>query len=79
MRSTAVRQGDSAVIHVQVNGIQRQLPEGADVAELVADLGGGPRGVAVALNGAVVPRAAWPSTVLRAGDRVEVLTAVQGG
>jgi sulfur carrier protein len=35
--------------------------------------------VAAALNETVVPRAQWPSTPLREGDRVEVLTAVQGG
>ena len=37
------------------------------------------RGVAVALNGAVVPRAAWRDTVLRAGDSVEIVRARQGG
>ena len=35
--------------------------------------------VAVAVNGAVVRRAAWDSTPLADGDQVEVLTAVQGG
>jgi sulfur carrier protein len=37
------------------------------------------RGIAVALNGAVVPRAAWPATLLRAGDSVEIVRARQGG
>jgi sulfur carrier protein len=37
------------------------------------------RGVAVAINGMVVPRAAWPSTQLRAGDHVEIVRARQGG
>ena len=37
------------------------------------------RGIAVALNGAVVPRAAWPQTALRAGDTVEIVRARQGG
>jgi len=37
------------------------------------------RGIAVAVNGTVVPRSAWPATELRDGDAVEVLTAVQGG
>jgi sulfur carrier protein len=36
-------------------------------------------GVAVAVDGVVVPRGAWPATVLADGARVEVLTAVQGG
>jgi len=37
------------------------------------------RGIAVALNGAVVPRAAWPATALQAGDSVEIVRARQGG
>jgi sulfur carrier protein len=37
------------------------------------------RGIAVALNGAVVPRAAWRATVLKAGDSVEIVRARQGG
>jgi sulfur carrier protein len=37
------------------------------------------KGIAVALNGAVVPRSAWTQTVLKAGDRVEIVRARQGG
>jgi sulfur carrier protein len=37
------------------------------------------RGIAVALNGAVVPRAAWRETKLCAGDSVEIVRARQGG
>jgi sulfur carrier protein len=37
------------------------------------------RGIAVALNGAVVPRAAWKETALRAGDTIEIVRARQGG
>ena len=37
------------------------------------------RGIAVALNGAVVPRTAWADTALKAGDSVEIVRARQGG
>jgi sulfur carrier protein len=37
------------------------------------------RGIAIAVNGTVVPRAAWPSTHLHAGDQVEIVRARQGG
>ena len=37
------------------------------------------RGIAVALNGSVVPRAAWRETVLKSGDSVEIVRARQGG
>ena len=64
---------------VLVNGDGRDLADGATVADAVAAVTGQARGVAVAVNGEVVPRADWPRTRLRAGDRVEVLTASQGG
>jgi sulfur carrier protein len=47
------------------------------LAEKAVDTG--LRGVAVALNGAVVPRAAWRETVLKPGDSVEIVRARQGG
>jgi sulfur carrier protein len=64
---------------VQVNGEAREVAEPATVHGLVAELTPQRRGVAVAVNGEVVPRSQWPGAVLRAGDRVEVLTAAQGG
>ncbi|UGQ10012.1 sulfur carrier protein ThiS [Yinghuangia sp. ASG 101] len=64
---------------VSVNGEPRPLAPGTTLAALVATMTSATKGVAVAVNEHVVPRSAWPVTVLRAGDRVEVLTAVQGG
>ena len=66
---------------LSVNGAPAPLPSPATVAALVADITEieRPRGIAVALNGEVVPRSAWDTTHLRSGDRVEVLTAAQGG
>ncbi|MGQ0465416.1 MAG: sulfur carrier protein ThiS [Sporichthyaceae bacterium] len=66
---------------VHVNGEARNLPAGTTIADLVVDLVGGTevRGVAAALNGSVVPRGRWASCLLADSDRVEVLTAVQGG
>ena len=37
------------------------------------------KGIAVAVNGAVVPRAEWPETKLKHGDSVEIVRARQGG
>lgn len=66
---------------ITINGVTRDVPAGTPVAEVVAGLVGSPdaRGVAVAVNGEVVPRTAWATTVIGTGDRVEVLTATQGG
>lgn len=64
---------------VIVNGEPRDLPEGATVAQVVASVTAAGSGVAAALNDEVVRRSAWEDTTLREADRVEVLTAVQGG
>ena len=37
------------------------------------------KGIAVALNGAVVPRSEWAATTLKPGDSVEIVRARQGG
>jgi sulfur carrier protein len=63
---------------VTVNGSQESL-EAATVAELVKARALNVAGVAVALNGRVVPRAAWPTTLLAEGDVVEIVRAMQGG
>ncbi len=68
----------------RLNGAPEPLTA-ATVAALIAekeiDLGInlGERGIAVALNGEVVPRAAWKQTALRPGDVVEIVRARQGG
>ncbi|MET8351057.1 MULTISPECIES: sulfur carrier protein ThiS [unclassified Micromonospora] len=66
-------------MELTVNGTGRSVPGGASVADLVSDIAPQQRGVAVAVNGEVVPRTGWPTTALRDGDRVEVLAAAQGG
>lgn len=62
-----------------MNGVVQRVPEGVTVVEVVAEVTTQNRGVAVAVNGEVVPRSTWPETRLHDGDRVEVLTAAQGG
>ncbi len=62
-----------------VNGDLRELPPGTTLADLVTQLVPSAKGVAAALDGAVVPRRAWPDTPLADGSVVEVVTAVQGG
>jgi sulfur carrier protein len=64
---------------VSVNGEPREFAPGTALDTVVKSLTPAPSGVAAALNETVVPRAQWPSTSLCEGDRVEVLTAVQGG
>jgi sulfur carrier protein len=63
----------------RVNGVERELADGATVTDVLRLLEIPENGVAVALNGEVVPRAQHPRTVLGDGADLEVLTAVQGG
>jgi sulfur carrier protein len=66
-------------MNISVNGEGRQVAPGIALDAVVRTLTAAPSGVAAALNETVVPRTQWPSTSLSEGDRVEVLTAVQGG
>ena len=66
-------------MNVHVNGERRRLDGGTSVAEVVRELTDSERGVAVAVDGEVVPRRAWSETALADGQHVEVLRAVQGG
>jgi thiazole synthase len=68
-------------VRIELNGEVRELPAGATLADAVRASGAGEdgRGVAVALDGEVVPRGEWDSTPLREGQAVEVLAAIQGG
>ncbi len=68
-------------MNVTVNGVARELPAGASVAEVLDLLHVAPsrEGIAVAVDGEVVRRGEWASAVLGDGSRVEVLGAIGGG
>jgi sulfur carrier protein len=66
---------------IWLNGEQTELPAGLSLAAAVdaAGASAGRRGIAVAVDGEVVPRDRWDDTRLDDGQRVEVVQAVQGG
>lgn len=64
---------------VTVNGTETSRPFGETVAELVGRWSPSLRGVAVALDGEVVPRSTWSTTALTPGAVVEIVTAAAGG
>lgn len=67
-------------MNVALNGESRELPAAATVMDAVVLAGAdASRGVAVAVEGEVVPRSEWDSRELNEGDSVEVVRAVQGG
>lgn len=63
-----------------VNGSPLEI-ESDRLLDLLTDRGIDParQGVAVAVNDTIVPRAEWDGCMLSAGDRVEIVTAMQGG
>jgi len=65
---------------IRINGESEPLLV-ATIEALLAEraIDAGQRGIAVALNGAVVPRAAWCDTPLKPGDAIEIVRARQGG
>ncbi|WP_017622292.1 sulfur carrier protein ThiS [Nocardiopsis chromatogenes] len=66
-------------MEVTVNGERRTVAPGTTVGDVVRGLTRASGGVAAALNDDVVPRTAWETTPVAENDRVDVLTAVQGG
>jgi sulfur carrier protein len=67
-------------VRIELNGRRVDLEDRATVADAVAASGATERrGVAVSVEGEVVPRSEWDATPLRDGQQVDVLHAVQGG
>jgi sulfur carrier protein len=79
MKETAMTQA-AVQTDIRVNGQNEPLGV-ATLAALLEEkaVDTSQRGIAVALNGAIVPRAAWPQTALHAGDSIEIVRVLQGG
>ena len=66
-------------MEIVINGRRKSIKEGSNLSELLAGLGLGLRNTAVELNREIVKRADYPSTVLKEGDRLEIVHFVGGG
>ena len=79
MKETATTQA-AVQTNIRVNGLDEPLGV-ATLAALLEEkaVDTGQRGIAVALNGAIVPRTAWPQTALHPGDSIEIVRVLQGG
>jgi sulfur carrier protein len=68
-------------MELTINGQARSI-EAANIDQLLAtelEEGHTRRGIAVAVNGEVVPRTQWEEARIHAGDRVEIVRALPGG
>ncbi|MDT4915622.1 MAG: sulfur carrier protein [Pseudonocardiales bacterium] len=64
---------------ITFNGAACVIEDGTTLETLLQSMSTTARGFAAAIDGEVVPRPTWQMVVLREGQAVEVLTAVQGG
>lgn len=81
MTDSAPETDSASTFSLLVNGEEREIPAGSTVRDLLLRMEIDPdqSGIAVARQEEVVPRDEWPVTELESGDRVEVITATQGG
>ena len=67
-------------MEIIIDGQAREFSEPISVQQLLSDLFPGPaKGIAVAVNQAVIPKSAWANHSLQAHDQVTLITATQGG
>jgi sulfur carrier protein len=66
-------------VNVELNGTLHELAPETTLLALIERHAGTTRGSAVVVDGTVVPRADWPTTSIRDGQRIELIRAVQGG
>ena len=78
MNGRAGKQSDTS-IEIVVNGERRAVPAEMRVSELVTEMGLQPERVALELNREILARPNWRTTVLAAGDRLEIVHFVGGG
>ena len=64
---------------ITVNGKEQEVAEGVSVEALLAHLGVRREYTAVAVNREVTPKSAYAVTLLREGDRVEIVRPMGGG
>jgi sulfur carrier protein len=64
---------------IEVNGTTTEVASGTTLLELIESRAGTARGSAVVVDGTVVPRSKWTDYRVADGQRIELITAVQGG
>lgn len=64
---------------IEVNGVRHDVADGTTLLALIEEHAGTTRGSAVVVDGSVVPRSAWPAYHVRPDQRIELITATQGG
>lgn len=82
IQSKTIHMPTQTALEITLNGESRTIAAEATIAELLRGMDldpSTPKGIAVAVNDEVVPKSAWDGRELEASDRVEVISARQGG
>ncbi len=66
-------------VKLQVNGEEKICSLGNNLPQFLAEMGLNPRLIAVEYNGEILHRQYWDNTILKTGDRLEIVTIVGGG
>jgi sulfur carrier protein len=66
-------------VRLEINGQNRELPEGLTLPEVVRELGLVPETVLLEHNGQALLRSEWAGITARDGDKIEILRVVAGG
>jgi thiamine biosynthesis protein ThiS len=69
----------STTLEIIVNGEKREAPEGQTLLTFLKSLGLDESRIAVELDGLIVSKNAWTSTILHPGARLEIVQFVGGG
>jgi sulfur carrier protein len=67
------------MIQVSVNGEVKELENGLNITEMIEALEYKVKGFAVAVNTTFVPIAKYDETMIKEGDKIDILAPVQGG
>ncbi len=65
---------------IYINSKLQPLPENAKIADALTALNiSSQKGIAIAINNTVIPRAEWDSHILNHDDKITLIKATQGG
>ena len=67
------------MMELWINGEKKDIPEVANITEVMAALGLEPTMVLVEHNGLALRRSEWPNTKIQSGDQLEILRVAAGG
>ena len=66
-------------MNIKINGEEHFIEENKTISEILDQLSLKPESIAIAINYQVLPKTAYTSRLVKEGDKLEIIHAVQGG